>query len=87
MANRKKCYVNIKNNLSFEANIIGFLFFQPISCCFVSIFSLFFTFFIYFYLYIYPPDSQESNGGAIHRLSNYHNLLPEMPRYCCPLVI
>ena len=44
-------------------------------------------FFFYFYLYIYPPDSQESDGGAIHRVSNYPDLLPEMPRYCCPLVI
>ena len=41
----------------------------------------------FFYLYIYPPDSQESDGGAIHRVSNYPDLLPEMPRYCCPLVI
>ena len=35
----------------------------------------------------YPPDLQESDGGAIHRVSNYPDLLPEMPRYCCPLVI
>ena len=27
-------------------------------------------FIFYFYLYIYPPDSQESDGGAIHRVSN-----------------
>ena len=46
-----------------------------------------FYFYFYFYLYIYPPDSQESDGGAIHRVSNYPDLLPEMPRYCCPLVI
>ena len=45
------------------------------------------TYFFYFYLYIYPPDSQESDGGAIHRVSNYPDLLPEMPRYCCLLVI
>ena len=44
-------------------------------------------FFFYFNLYIYPPDSQESDGGAIHRVSNYPDLLPEMPSYCCPLVI
>ena len=31
--------------------------------------------------YIYPLDSQESDGGAIHRVSNYPDLLPEMPRY------
>ena len=39
-------------------------------------------FYFYFYLYIYPPDSQESDGGAIHRVSNYPDLLSEMPRYC-----
>ena len=44
-------------------------------------------FIFYFFLYIYPPDSEESDGGAIHRVSNYSDLLPEMPRYCCPLVI
>ena len=44
-------------------------------------------FFFFFNLYIYPPDSQESDGGAIHRVGNYPDLLPEMPRYCCPLVI
>ena len=43
--------------------------------------------FFYFYLYIYPPDLQKSDGSAIHRVSNYTDLLPEMPRYCCPLVI
>ena len=36
-------------------------------------------------LYIYPPHSQESNEGAIHRVSNYPDLIPEVPRYCCPL--
>ena len=51
-----------------------------------NLFCIFF-FFFFFYLYIYPPDSQESNGGAIHRVRNYPDLLPEMPRYCCPLVI
>ena len=47
----------------------------------------FFYFLYYFYLYLYPPDSQESDGGAIHRVSNYPDLLPEMPKYCCALVI
>ena len=45
------------------------------------------SFFFNFNLYIYPPDSQESAGGAIHRAINYSDLLPEMPRYCCLLVI
>ena len=49
--------------------------------------TIIFFFYFYFSLYIYPPDSQESDGGAIHRVSNYPDLLPEMPRYCCPLVI
>ena len=28
-----------------------------------------------------------NDGGAIQRVGNYPDLLPEMPRYCCPLVI
>ena len=40
---------------------------------------------ILFYLHIYPLDSEESDGDTIHRPSNYPGLLPEMPRYCCPL--
>ena len=48
---------------------------------------IYFLFFYLFSFYIYPPDSQESDGGAIHRVGNYPDLLPEMPRYCCPLVI
>ena len=47
----------------------------------------FINLFFHFYLYIYPPDSRESDGVAIHRVSNYPDLLSEMPRYCCPLVI
>ena len=50
--------------------------------------TIYFLFFIfYFYLYIYPPDSQEGAGSAIHRASNYPDLLPEMPRYCYSLEI
>ena len=40
-----------------------------------------------FYLYSYPFDSQEATEALIHRLRNYPDLLPEMPRYCCLLVI
>ena len=40
--------------------------------------ALFFIFIYLFYLYIYPPDSQESDGGAIHRVSNYPDLLSEI---------
>ena len=38
-------------------------------------------------LYIYLPDLQESNESALHRASNYPDLLPEMQRYCCPVEI
>ena len=48
---------------------------------YLETFFSFYLFFIYFYLYIYPPDWKESDGGAIHRVSNYPDLLPEMPRY------
>ena len=42
---------------------------------------------LFIYFYFYPPDSQESDGGAIPRASNYPDLLPEIPRYCSPLEI
>ena len=42
-------------------------------------------FIYFFYLYIYPPDLQKSDGGAIHWASTYPHLLPKMPRYYCPL--
>ena len=58
---------------------------QPIIYLIFSAYAALILFF--FYLSIYPPDSQESDGGVIHRVSNYPDLLPEMPRYCCPLVI
>ena len=32
---------------------------------------------ISFHLYTYSPDPQESAGGAIHRASNYLDLLPK----------
>ena len=41
----------------------------------------------YFCLYIYPPDSQKSAGGAIHRATNYPDLISKIPRYCCSLEI
>ena len=40
-----------------------------------------------FHLYFYPPDLEESVGGATHRRSNYPDLLHDMPRYCCPVEI
>ena len=42
---------------------------------------------ILFYRYIYPPDSQESDGGVVHRAGSFPNLPLEMPKYCCPLEI
>ena len=50
-------------------------------------FTTFFYFFYFISTYIHPPNSQESDGGAIHKASNYRDLLLEMPKYCCPLEI
>ena len=38
-----------------------------------------------FYLYIYFPDSHESDGDATDKANNYPDLLLEMPKYCCPI--
>ena len=70
-----------------KINLIDTLTHRALKICSKSTLFIFLFYFIYFFLYIYPPDSQESDGGAIHRVSNYPDLLPEMPRYCCPLVI
>ena len=48
-----------------------------------------------FHLYIYLPHSLETDGDAVLRVviqrydwaDNYPNLLPEMPRYCCCLLV
>ena len=41
------------------------------------------TFYFLSSLHIYPPDSQQSDGGVIHRASNYPDLLSKMPRCYC----
>ena len=71
-------------NISFKRlkqnRILEIDFFYQIQ--FLKNFFYFYLFIYLFYLYIYLPDSQESDGGAIHRVGNYPDLLPEMPRYC-----
>ena len=56
---------------------------KPVKVCYSH---LIFIYFLFLSLYL-SPDLQESDGGAIHRVSNYPDLLLEMPRYFCPLVI
>ena len=46
-----------------------------------GLYLYFLFFFFYFNLYIYPPDSQESDGGAIHRASNMKRLLNSIEVY------
>ena len=43
--------------------------------------------FHFIHLYIYPPDSQESDRDAIYTASNNTTLLPEIPKYCCSFEI
>ena len=81
---------NCKTN-SIDSSTYCLSFISPASLCnvqrveifFMIVFRLAFSFIFSFYLYIYPPDSQESDRGA----NTYQDLLPEMPRYCCPLEI
>ena len=45
---------------------------------------------IYFLIFISMfilMTRRKATEALIHRVSNYHDLLPKMPRYCCPLVI
>ena len=42
------------------------------------------VYFISIFIFLIPRKATEA---LIYRASNYPNLLPEMPRYCCPLKI
>ena len=47
----------------------------------VRVIRIYQNFFRFIYLYIYPSDSQKSDGDAINTASSYPDLLPEMSRY------
>ena len=47
-----------------------------------------FIYLLLFILFLYlSPNLPESDEALIHKVSNYPDLLAEIPRYCCPLVI
>ena len=48
--------------------------------------NIFLLFFIFISIFILLTR-RKATEALIHRVSNYPDLLPEMPRYCCPLVI
>ena len=43
--------------------------------------------FIYFISIFILLTRRKATEELIHRVGNYPDLLPEIPRYCCPLVI
>ena len=47
---------------------------------------IYFLFILFLYTYILLTR-RKATEALIHRVGNYPYLLPEMPRYCCPLVI
>ena len=58
------------------------------STCFRSlIFILIYYYFIYFISIFILLTRRKATEVLIRRVSNYPNLLPEMPRYCCSLEI
>ena len=71
----------LRSNNLYDKNVYQFKIRYELSIIFKQVKIMSLNFFLN--LYIYPPDSQESDGGATHRVSNYPNLLPEMSRYCC----
>ena len=50
-------------------------------------FAFFFILFYYFISIFILLTCRKAAKAQIHRVSNYPDLLPEMPRYCCPLEI
>ena len=75
---------NKRDQRSLKVQLPIFLFFVSLKNALYNITVLFF---FHFYLYIYPPDSQESAVGSIHRTRSYPDMLPKMLTYCCPLEI
>ena len=46
-----------------------------------------YNYFFYFISIFILLTRRNAMEALIHRVSNYPDLLPEMPKYCCPLVI
>ena len=40
-----------------------------------------------FHFFYFLLTRRKAAEALIHRVGNYPDLLPEIPRYCCPLVI
>ena len=54
----------------------------------LAVFVYFLLYFYYFFISIFILlTRRKATEALIHRVSNYPDLLPEIPRYCCPLVI
>ena len=47
---------------------------------------LFYLFIFYFISIFILLTRRKAMEALIHRVGNYPDLLPEIPRYCCPLV-
>ena len=50
-------------------------------------FNTYFYFFLYFISIFILLTRRKATEALIHRVGNYPDLLPEIPRYFCPLVI
>ena len=46
-----------------------------------------FYYYFYFISIFILLTRRKATEALIHRVGNYPDLLPEMPRYCCPFVI
>ena len=50
--------------------------------------ALFYFFYLFYFISICIfLTRRKATEALIHRVGNYPDLLPEIPRYCCPLVI
>ena len=55
-------------------------------CCIGTYTEYFVCYFIYIFIFLTHRKATEALLLRV-RVSNYPDLLPEMPRYCCPLVM
>ena len=87
--NRRLCIYNTKfilKCLKIHNSLFYFLEFQVVTYQIKHQMMIFLLFFYFISIFILL-SCRKATEALIHRVSNYPDLLPEMPRYCCPLVI
>ena len=71
-------------SVSISVSIVSSLGLKSLRSCTLRSPNIFFIFLILIFILL---TRRKAIQALIQRVSNYPDLLPKMPRYCCPLVI